>query len=479
MSQSTAPASFAPTAPGVSPQNDRVSLRTKAAFGLAALAENLASNGIHQLANPIYNIALGVNPALIGGVLAVGRLVDAFTDPVIGNFSDNFRSRFGRRRPLIVAGAIASGFTFLAMFFLPRGLGAGAYGTYFAVSALLFFPCFALFSVPKSAFQIELTRDYHERTRVSGFVAFVMPLGGILATWLFAFSQSGLFTDSIQGVRFTAFGVMLIMILLGSLPALLVKERHYADVARQEKISFVSNLRAVAKNRALLLLAGTGLTTMLGIFTVYSLGLYLNIYYVHGGNVKAASILHGAIGTAYQLASMAAAPVITWTAGRLGKRHTLMGCLGLALVGSGMKWLCFTPTAPLLMFLPMILMGVGMAGFWVLIASMMADVSDDGELRQGFRNEAMVGAVFAWIYKSGMSLAFMLSGFVLLWIGFDEKAGGVQPPGTIMAMRLLFSFVPALALVAALVCVWFYPITDASARVTRASLESRKGLRDL
>jgi GPH family glycoside/pentoside/hexuronide:cation symporter len=116
-----------------------------------------------------------------------------------------------------------------------------------------------------------------------------------------------------------------------------------------------------------------------------------------------------------------------------------------------------------------------MSGFWVLVASMMADVSDHAEYHQGFRNEATVGAVFSWIYKSGLSLAFLLSGFVLVWVGFNEKLGGAQTPDTILGMRLLFSFVPAAALLIAMVCIWAYPITEASAKTTRRELALRRG----
>jgi len=119
-------------------------------------------------------------------------------------------------------------------------------------------------------------------------------------------------------------------------------------------------------------------------------------------------------------------------------------------------------------------MGVGMAGFWVLTIAMMADVCDYDELRHGYRREAMLSSVNVWIYKTGMSIAYFLSGLVLVWTGFQEKLGGVQTGHTILGMRLLYSFVPAATLVIALICVWLYPITEDSAYATRRSLEKRR-----
>ena len=97
-----------------------MAVREKVGIGIGTLVDNLGGTAVHQLANPVYNLVLGVNPALIGIVLAFGRLVDGILDPAIGTFSDNFRSRFGRRRPLIALGALITGPLFLLMFFCPR-----------------------------------------------------------------------------------------------------------------------------------------------------------------------------------------------------------------------------------------------------------------------------------------------------------------------------------------------------------------------
>ena len=452
---------------------DKVPLKTKLAFGAGSIVDNLTGNAIHQLANPIYNIALGVTPAVIGIILAIGRLFDAITDPVIGNFSDNFRSRFGRRRPLIVAGALLTGPILLAMFCMPRGLSVTTYSIYFGVAMLLFYPAFTLFSVPLKGFQFELTKDYHERTRVAAVVSFLMPLGGILASWLFWLTERPIFADSLEGARYTALGVMLVIISIGILPALSGKEKEYVHAQTQKKMAILPNVWGLLKNGPLRLLAIAGLATLLGIFTVYSLGLYLNIYHVHGGDKQTASLLHGAVTTAYQIASMAAVAPISLLATKVGKRPAFLVCLLVALAGTVAKWFCYVPGSPELMFIPMVMMGIGMSGFWVLLASMMADVADHAELLQGYRNEASIGAVFSWINKTGLSLAFMLSGFVLVWVSFDEQLGGDQAPETIYWMRVLFSFVPAAALGVAIICIALYPITEATARATREALAQR------
>src|SRR4051812_21644155 len=127
----TPPKPAAPESAASAEPTARVSLREKTGIGIGSLVDNLGGTAIHQLANPVYNILLGVNPAVIGMVLAIGRLVDAVLDPAIGTFSDNLRTRFGRRRPLIALGALATGPLFLLVFFCPPGWSASAYTIYF------------------------------------------------------------------------------------------------------------------------------------------------------------------------------------------------------------------------------------------------------------------------------------------------------------------------------------------------------------
>ena len=78
----------------------------KTAWGVSGSSENILHNTTNIMANPILNIGLGVSPMLVSVALTVPRIWDAFTDPLMGRISDNFKSRFGRRRPFILLGGI-------------------------------------------------------------------------------------------------------------------------------------------------------------------------------------------------------------------------------------------------------------------------------------------------------------------------------------------------------------------------------------
>ena len=105
---------------------DRIPLGQKFAYGLGSVVNNLLGGAIGYM-SIVLNVGLGMNPALVGTLQAIPRFTDALTDPVMGYISDNTRSRFGRRRPYIFAGAICVGLVFALMWQLPwDGVDLGA-----------------------------------------------------------------------------------------------------------------------------------------------------------------------------------------------------------------------------------------------------------------------------------------------------------------------------------------------------------------
>ena len=156
---------------------DRVPLAQKFAIGVGEFPFFTGSRVVQYMAQPIYQIVLGLNPLLFGLAMTIPRLRDAFSDPIMGSASDNFRSRFGRRRPFIFVGAIPSGLTVASIWLVPRGWSEGAMFTYLVTTSLLYFTALTVFSVPLSSLSYEMTPDYHERTKVMAFWGFFATAG--------------------------------------------------------------------------------------------------------------------------------------------------------------------------------------------------------------------------------------------------------------------------------------------------------------
>ena len=150
----------------ITAEADRVKISQKIGFGLGAMVGVIAINGVAGLVQLYLNVGLKLSPVLVGIVMMIPRLWDAVTDPAVGHLSDNTRSRWGRRIPYVFSGAILVGVTYAMLFTIPRNWGGNAMLIYFTVMSSLFYTAITIYSIPQTTLGLEMTTDYHERTRI-------------------------------------------------------------------------------------------------------------------------------------------------------------------------------------------------------------------------------------------------------------------------------------------------------------------------
>ena len=459
----------------VTQSEDRVSLREKAGYSAGGMSYTLLGNSIGSMANVVLNIGLGMNPFLVGLLLAIPRFIDALLDPLIGAWSDNTRSRWGRRKPFMVVGAIGAGIFFVVLWWFPTVWSEMGQFWFFLTLSVVFYAFMSLFAVPWGAMGLSMTADYHERTRLMATNAFMSALAAILLSWLYALIKLPVFPDSITGARWVAVGLSVVTVVLGFVAVALCREKQTAAQSSQASEPVLPQIKSVVTNRAFLVLGSVVFFMCVGIFSIGSLPVYLAIYYIYGGDEHSASVLAGWNGTVWQVSSLLFVPLISLAATRIGKRHTLVLALFFALIGNLIKWFCYSPQHPLLFLVPPVFVALGFSALWTLTASMLADVCDLHELQTGNRNEGALNAMYGWVMKVGSTVAFALSGVLLNLTGFNQALGGNQSAATILSMRLLDIGVPAIAVVAAIVLAWIYPISEDRAYRIRAELEKRRG----
>ena len=106
---------------GISISNaDRIPMTQKAAYAVGMLANNLQAAALPAMMI-VLNLGLGLSPILVGIIGFIPRIFDAISDPLMGYISDNTRTRWGRRRPYILFGALIAGLVFAAMWQVPTG----------------------------------------------------------------------------------------------------------------------------------------------------------------------------------------------------------------------------------------------------------------------------------------------------------------------------------------------------------------------
>jgi len=469
---------------------DRIPFWHKVVYGLGAFVNNLlaAASGGMMI---VLNLGLGMNPALVGLLGAIPRLFDALTDPIMGYISDNTRTRWGRRRPYIFIGAISVGIVFALLWQLPPGQSESFYFWYFLAGSLLFFLAYTVFATPWVALGYELTPDYHERTRLMGVQNFIGQLAYVIAPWFLLVMQSEtLFDGLVDGAAGLAIGVAVIVVAIGVLPALFLRER-FKEVAATEAgahaapavsgvlragiVDFLRGFAVTLRCKPFVKLCAATFLVFNGFMMVSSFQSYVIIYYVFDGDIARGAEFAGYAGTVQSIATFCVIALITWLGTRLGKKRAFYIAIGVSMLGYALKWVCYDPDLPWLLVLPAPLLAFGLGGLFTIMPSMMADVVDLDELETRERREGMYGSIFWWVVKLGMAAALAAGGFLLNATGFDVALQGDQPDRTIVLMRLFDAFVP---LVASGVAIWIiatFSITEERAREVRLALEARRG----
>ena len=464
-----------PTPPNTAPSSagDRVPFAQKLAIGMGEMA-SIGRQSIDQLALPVYHIMLGVSPLLVTMVMSGVRFLDALTDPLAGSLSDNSRSRFGRRKPFLLGATIACAFALPMVWWIPGGLTESGYFFYFLGTLLVFYVSYSFFDVPLIGLALETTPDYHERTRVAAYKAFFSHGMGILSAWLLPLTQAKVFHSSLHGVRLVGIGMGLVMLCIGLVPVLLVREGYRRIAVAKKRVPFIRGLRETFLNRWFLFLGAVATGNKLSGQLVQSLGLYLMIYYVFGGDLKQGAKLAALWVSVYQALTVAAIPLVTWLATRLGKIVALRICLWTVIVGSLTKWFTFQPGLPYLTLVTAVLLAPGQAAFSVVMRGMIGDICDEDELKTGLRREAMFGSMHRWLEKAMGSVAIIITGLVLTAAHFHTGAAQ-QAGNTLLLLRVAYVAVPFVAIVVALIALRYFPLTPERAAAIRAELEARRG----
>lgn len=464
---------------------DRISFPQKLIYGLGAFINNLLGAAIGGMMI-VLNLGFGMNPALVGLLGGIPRLLDALTDPVMGFISDRTKSRWGRRRPYIFAGAIAAGLIYILLWQLPDGKSETFYFVYFLIGSLFFYIAYTVYATPWVALGYELTPDYHERTRLMGVQNFIGQLPYLIAPWfLWIMSYEGFFENQKEGAAGLAIIIGVVVMVLGILPAIFLKERFVATETVNDTgtesgsilktvATFLEGFKITLKSKPFQKICIATFLVFNGFMMISSFQFYVIIYYVFGGDQTAGAKYAGIAGTVQSISTFVVIVFVTWLGTKIGKRRAFFVSTGLSMLGYALKWVCYNPSIPWLVALPSPLLAFGLGGLFVLMPSMIADVVDMDELETHERREGMYGSIFWWTVKLGMAAALAGGGYILDATGFNVALGGQQSPTTIILLRLFDAGLPFIASAIAIWAIAKFPITEEKAHQVRLALEARR-----
>ncbi len=463
---------------------DKVPLHCGISYGAGKLGFALILQTYLILYNPIFNDTLGLNPIAIGWIIAAIRIIEAFADLVMGRVSDRTTSRWGRRRPWIAIGGVLCAICFVLIWWFPRGQSESFYFWWMLVFTLLLFLSFTVFSVPYIAMGMELSPDYHERTRVMTIRTVIEQFGFFIVSSLFYFTSLDVFSDRAEGMRYNSLwvGALILIVIMSSVlfarehPSFLsVKRRTSHPAPAGRAVSLFASFKEVIQCWPLLSLGLITVVSYFGVISLTALNYYVTTYYLFNGSKGLDSgKLLSVTGYCIPVATMVALPLMNRLSRRIGKRNALAVAFSLTSLGAALRWPLYTPDVPYLSIIPNVIFAIGAAGAYLFINAMIPEAVDADELKTGERREGMFSGVYSWTYKLGASLAILLSGYVLVGTGFEADLLGRQSPNTIFWLRFVFSWVTAGAMLFTAAVVFTYPITEEKAYEMRSILAKRR-----
>ncbi len=433
--------------------DQRLKLGFKFRYGLADLGFALIGSVMQFFLLFYYTDVAGINPALAGAALMVGKLTwDALNDPLFGYWSDRTRSRFGRRRIYMVIGAVPLGLAAWIMFSLPKGLtGVPAF-----VAVLLSFWLVDTFhtmtTTPYYALTPELTRDYSERASLTSIRMVFSVLGYILGAALTTilagiFQGAGLNLQHAWSATGAVFGVIAMTTTL--ITTFSIKE----DPARAGEPSRLPPVKAVLtsfKNKPFIVLmiafilssfSFTVLTALVPYFIQYQLDMGSQVSFV-------LLVMLVAIGIFLIPAKK--------VSDRINKGPAY--ALGLFIASAAVITSFFLPKGPTpLIYVVAAVAGMGFSTQWVFPWSMLPDVIEYDEKMTGERREGIYYGLWAFLSKFTGALGVAASGWALDLFGYIPNVE--QTTHALFGIRLFFAVIPAVVILVSLPFLIWYPIT--------------------
>jgi len=415
---------------------DKIPFSQLAAYGAGGIIPIALFNSVGILIGMMGNISLGLSAFWLGFILIIPRLWDSFSDPIIGHYSDNVRTKWGRRRPFLLVGAILTAIFFVVLWWIPKGSMVEQWFStetgfqlfqmiYILLALLLFFTAVNLFEIPHGALGMEMTNDYHVRTQLFSAKSLAGNLFAVITPWMFWLANREFFKGTggteMDGMRYVSLIIPALLIPLSFWWFFKLREPKFAKVKDQVKTDFWADMKLVAKNRNFVFLTLTIFTLAMGFNFVQLLGSYIPIFYIFGGDKDMGSTILGLNGTVWAITGMVAVVPLNIISPRLGKRKTLILAMLFMITAQVSKIVCYNPSHPYLILIPTILLSAGMLFFFTLGSSMVGDICDEDELNTGKRTEGSFYAVFWWFIKLGTALASFVAGALILFTMFDES----------------------------------------------------------
>jgi GPH family glycoside/pentoside/hexuronide:cation symporter len=430
-------------------QSEKLPWHTKLAYGSGDTGFSLTGTLIGAYLAIFLTDVVGLTPGLVAAAIYIGRTWDFVNDPLIGWISDRTRTRWGRRRPFLLFGALPFGLAFILLWWRPPLGTAAALTAYYALAYLLFDTASTFVAMPYLALTPELSADYDERTSLTTYRMFFSIFASLIAFTVPLVIIGPLRPENAQRVLLTG----LLFGLASAAPLFWVfgatRERKEYSQARPPRLR--ESWKSVVTNRPFRLGLGIYVFTWIAVDLVQAIILYFLKYCV-----RREAEQDWIMGSIF-VSAILSLPLWNLLARRWDKRVAFIvgvsfwTAVQLAIVTLG-------PSTPLGFLLVLcVLAGIGVGAAHVLPWSILPDAVEYNEYTTGVRQEGTFYSVVTLAQKVASSVAIPLCLLLLQAVGYRPNLAE-QPLSVSLTIRLIMGVLPGLLLGLGTLCALRYPL---------------------
>lgn len=428
---------------------------TKLSYGFGSIAWGVAAAALAPSILQLYfNQVIGIPAVLVGVAIMVSLMADVVLDPLIGHWSDHFRSRWGRRHPFMYAAALPAAAFFYLIWHAPKGLDPAEIMLLAVVMLIGVRISVASYDIASQALAPELAPDYNERTSLLAY------------RWFFAIGTLAIVTIVLMSVflrqdaanplgvlnrdRYGQFATMAAVVVLVSIlvSAAATHNRiqylHQPPAVRMSMGEVAREILAAIKHPGLVVVLSSGVLGGTGVGITSALS---NYFYLHLWHLKPQAI--GPVALGGLLASVIGIVVAPVISRRFGKKGAMLGLFTVSVFTSMIPiggWLLGVIhavegswTIYILLFTDVLVSAaLGLMGI-VILSSMIADVATDHAAKSGARSEGLLFATNGLVSKFTVGLGALVAGALITFVGFPTHAvPGTVDPAIVRHLAMLY-----------------------------------------
>lgn len=442
-----------------------IPLWTKIIYGSGDFGYSMTNSIIAAYFLLFMTDVVGMSAAVAGVAIWIGRTWDYINDPLIGNLSDRTKTRWGRRRPFLLFGAVPFAITFAMLWYKPDLSNQIAFAAYYAIAYIFYDAAQTFVFMPYFALTPDLTDDYDERTSLTSYRMIYNIIGGLVAFTLPLMVIKAFSPENSQNV----FKMGLIFGALSAIPLFFIffKTKERETQVEYQKPNIFKSIKLALKNRPFVLGAVVYLATWTAMNVVQTVLLYYVKYILEKETMS--DIFMGLI----FVTAIVALPLWNWVSKKLDKRKAY--ALGISFWALAqfllMSLNASTPVAWVMLIC--VIAGVGVSAAHVLPWAMIPDAIEYGELNTGERHEGVFYSLVTLMAKVASSIAIPLTAFVLEFTNYSANSL-IQPQSALNGIRLLVGPIPAVFLVIGIVFALRYPLERKEFNVILGKLQKQR-----